>query len=727
MSFQKYTAAALAAASVGYVHAQEAAPAPTSVVEVQGMRAGDMLALDAGAGSATRLGLSVRETPASVDILTQQTMQERGDRTVLDALRGAAGVSGGNPPSAPASLSMRGFNNVLFLYDGMRSSAAGVTSRVEDTWNYDRIEVLKGPASVLNGDTAIGGIVNVVTRKPDRNASGREALLSYGSHGTVRAAFGLGAPMGSDGAYRLDYSHNDSKLGTIPRAGEKIDHLTGAAAFGLGGGTRMEISLDFLKDDNRGYFGTPLVPLSFATEPTSVVSTPDGRVIDRRIAGNNYNVLDDDNSSETWWARIRLHGSFSGGWRWRNELGVNGAKRTFKNSESAVFAAPASIVRDQTLITHDQSYAIDRMDLTNESRIGGFTNRFVVGAEIGRTGFDSQRRFSDGSATTRAMLTTSALNPQVGYYDASPALSSGGGNRTNTTSDINSTAVFAEDALTLAPGFTLVGGLRHDRTSLDRSVRDLNIGSYSAFGTDLNATSARIGAVYNVGAGATVYGQYTTATMPVSTLFLYSASNTAFAQSRGKQAEIGVKQSLLDARLSWTAAVYRIELDNVLSRDPDNSALTVNNGRQSSEGIELGAAWRAMRQWTLSGNAALLRARFDNLIEAGGVSRVGNVPINVPERVVNLFSTWRPDALPADFFLGVNHTGRMFTDTANQIRINGHTTADVGATYRMAHGTVTLRVRNLTDKLYANYGGRATSQVLLAPLRTFELATRFEF
>jgi len=135
---------------------------------------------------------------------------------------------------------------------------------------------------------------------------------------------------------------------------------------------------------------------------------------------------------------------------------------------------------------------------------------------------------------------------------------------------------------------------------------------------------------------------------------------------------------------------------------------------------------RAEHQCTLSGNAALLRARFDNLVEAGGISRVGNVPTNVPERVVNLFSTWRPDGLPAELFLGVNHTGRMFRDTANQIRINGHTTADAGATWRMARGTVTLRVRNLTHKLYANYGGRATSQVLLAPLRTFELATRFE-
>ncbi len=726
MNIQVYKAAALAMMSAGTVGAQEVAPHPVTVIEVPGTRDSGMATLDTNAGSASRLGLTLRETPASVEVITQDTMQERGDRTVLDALRGAAGVSGGNPPSAPASLSMRGFSNVLFLYDGMRSSAAGITNRVEDTWNYERIDILKGPASVLNGDTAIGGIVNVVTRKPERSTS-RQAMLSYGSHGALRAAVDLGGAVGANGAYRLDYSHNESKLGTVPNAGEKIDHLTGAVRFDGPGDIKVELSLDYLKDNNKGYFGTPLVPRAFSTEPTGVVSTPDGRVIDRRIAGNNYNVQDNENSSETYWGRIKLSGNIGPGWRWQNELALNQAQRLFKNSESAVFTSPDSIVRDQTLITHAQHYVSDRFDVTHQGTIAGFGNRFVAGAELGKTGFDSERRFSDGSNATRALLTTSALAPQVGLFNPSPVLSGGAGNRTDTTTDINSAALFMEDALKLGERFTLVSGLRYDHTSLDRSVRDLNTGSFSAFGTTLNATSARLGGVYDFDQTSSAYAQYTTATLPVSTLFLYSAANTAFEQSRGKQAEIGFKQSSQDARLSWTAALYRIELDNVLSRDPNNAALTVNNGKQSSQGLEFTAAWRATRQWSLSGNAAILRARFDNLIEAGGVSRIGNMPTNVPERVYNVFSTWKPDALPAELFLGLNHTGHMFTDTANQIRINGHTTADAGITYRINHAALTLRVRNLSNKLYADYGGRASSQVLLAPLRTVEIGATVDF
>ncbi len=109
------------------------------------------------------------------------------------------------------------------------------------------------------------------------------------------------------------------------------------------------------------------------------------------------------------------------------------------------------------------------------------------------------------------------------------------------------------------------------------------------------------------------------------------------------------------------------------------------------------------------------------------MSRVGNTPPNVPERIVNLFANYRFKEVPVDLLLSVNHTGKMYTDNANQIRINGYTTADIAASYRIKPALLTFRIRNLTDKLYANYAGRATSQVLLAPQRTFELSAKVDF
>jgi iron complex outermembrane recepter protein len=696
-------------------------------ITVEGSRDASSLHLEDSSGTASRLGLSVRETPASVEILSHDAIQQRGARTFSEALRGMAGLSGGGPPSSPTTLSTRGFTSLMYLYDGVRSSGAGVTNRVQDTWNYDRIEVLKGPASVLDGEGAIGGVVNFVTKRPDRDNPHKEALLSYGSYGSTRAAFGFGGALGDASAYRIDYSRNDTKVGTIDRNGERIDHFTSGLALDLGGSVKLDLSFDYLRDNNDAYWGTPLVPRGFGTQPTNVVSTPDGRVIDRRMARTNYNVLDDDNASETYWLRARLTGQLDGGWSWRNEFSANKSNRVFRNSESATFVAPAGIARDQTLITHDQDFWLDRFDATHKGTIGGMDNRFVVGGEYSETRFGSQRRFSNSSAATASLLRVPVFDPYVGFFNDDPALSTGGGNRTDTMSKVKVTSLFVEDALKPVRNLTLVGGLRHDRTDVDRAITDLNLGSYTRFNTSYRSTSGRIGAVYDLTPQSSVYAQYTNATLPVNSLFLLSASNAAFPMSRGKQAEVGFKQSLPEANLEWTAAAYKIELDNVLSRDPANAANTVNNGRQSSRGLELSAVWKPTREWTFAGNLAALDARFDTLVEAGNVSRVGKTPPNVPERVANLFATYRPGKSKLEYFVSLNRTGPMFTDTANEIRINGYTTMDAAVSYRMKNALLSFRVRNLTDKLYATWVGRATSQVLLAPRRTFEVSAKFDF
>jgi iron complex outermembrane receptor protein len=343
------TAMAVAAATaLPSTYAQDTAELGT--VTIEETRDATSLHLNASSGTASRLGLSVRETPASVEILTQEAIAQRGARTFSEALRGMAGLSGGGPPSAPTTLSTRGFTSLQYLYDGVRSSGAGVTNRVQDTWNYERIEVLKGPASVLDGEGAIGGTVNFVTKQPDRDNPHKEALLSYGSYGATRAAFGFGGALGDASAYRLDYSRNDSKVGTIARNGEHIDHFTGGLSVDFGGSVKLDLSLDYLRDNNQAYWGTPLVPRSFATQPTNVVSTPDGRVIDRRLAGNNYNVPDDENSSETTGCARASRGSSTAAGR-----GATSSRPTSRTACSATRRAPCSWRRPTSRATRRSS------------------------------------------------------------------------------------------------------------------------------------------------------------------------------------------------------------------------------------------------------------------------------------------------------------------------------------------------------------------------------------
>ncbi len=357
-------------------------------------------------------------------------------------------------------------------------------------------------------------------------------------------------------------------------------------------------------------------------------------------------------------------------------------------------------------------------------------NRFVIGLEYSKTDFRTQRRFSDGSAATDAALQVSALNPSVGGFNNDPALASGAGNRTDMNTGISTTSFFAEDALKLNPAWSVVAGVRTDRIRLERNVDDLNTGTNSSFGTSYNSNSVRVGTVFDVARNTALYAQYANAVAPVGTanLLILSATNSSFPLTRGKQFEVGIKQSLSAARLDWTLALYQIEQNNVLSRDPANPAITVNNGQQSSRGVELSAAWRASKNWTLSGNLAALDARFDTLIEAGGVSRIGNTPPNVPQRLANLWVDYRFDSMPLLLGAGLNQVGPMYTNNANTVKINGYTLIDLYASWRVKPMQLIFRVRNLGDTLYASWAGaNADNQVILGAPRTLEVMAQFEF
>lgn len=283
-------------------------------VEVIAIQQDQSPSLQATPAVGSRLGLSVRETPASAEVITQEMMERRGARTFEEALRGSAGMTTGGAPGSPSVASTRGFTGgfITYLFDGDRVAVASMVSRPQDTWNYERIEVLKGPASVLYGEGAIGAAVNFVTKRPDRNNPGAEAMLTYGSFGTVRA--GVGVNIGGSSAFRLDYSHQETK-GYIDRNKQRYDNLTMGFTTALTRDLTLDLTMDYSNDSALSYQGTPLVPRAFALQPSDIVSDAAGRVVDRSIAFRNYNVDDAQMSAPasgrvpSWLGRLRRNGS----------------------------------------------------------------------------------------------------------------------------------------------------------------------------------------------------------------------------------------------------------------------------------------------------------------------------------------------------------------------------------------------------------------------------------
>ena len=165
---------------------------------------------NAVAESASRLGLTVREIPATVEVISAATMREQGYRTVSEVAQGAVGVTSGDNPAEPAAFSMRGFTNsqINMLYNGIKIGPQNMTSRITDTANLEAVEFLKGPASLISGEGAAGGSINLVTKQPHTGAIRNEADFSWDSLNSFRAHYGSG---GSTNVLGLDYRFDISR------------------------------------------------------------------------------------------------------------------------------------------------------------------------------------------------------------------------------------------------------------------------------------------------------------------------------------------------------------------------------------------------------------------------------------------------------------------------------------------------------------------------------------
>lgn len=678
--------------------------------------------LDEQTETASRLGLSVRETPATINVITFAEAQSRGLTTTNDALNRVPAVRPSVSPGQPGAVAIRGFGGgaTSVSFNGTRVSTSTMVARVNDSWSFERIEVLKGPASVLFGEGALAGTVNYVSKRPDFTGRRSEALVTYGSRGAGRVAAGTTGPAGSRAAYRADavWSTTD---GTVDANQFETFAVTGALDVKLSPAVTLSTSVDYFRDEyDVVYSGTPLVPRSVARQPLDSVFDAQDFVLDKATREINYNVTDAISGSDETWVRAKLEWRMSPGWKLANEAYFHDSLKAFRRADNFTFTPATNLVaRSATQILNDFLFYGNRVTIGSDTRLGGRRNRFTAGVEANRNDFESLRRFG---ATTAV----NAYAPQRGVFPADTAQ-----NFTRSREDFDTTlnlvSVFAEDALSVVPRLTLVGGLRYDRLFVDRAVTNANTGARSEFDTTFTPVSGRGGAVFDLMPRTQLFGQYTTAVAPVATVLLLSQPNAAFDLTTGKSWEGGVKTTTAGGRVDATASVFTIEQDNILTRDPNDPNLVVQGGTQASTGVEFTVSTEITPQLRLEGSAAFMDVRFEKLLEAGGIDRSGNAPPDVPQRTAGLWASYQFVRLPVTLAGGLTHNGHMFTNNANSTRAEAFTLLDAQATWRLGRGDVTVRGKNLTDTVWVQGSFNNGRNLLIGSPRTVDVSYHFRF
>lgn len=662
------------------------------------------LGLETPSSTGSRLDITPMETPASIQIISGDSIREVGDITVQEALSRAAGiVDQGSSGNGGLGLSARGFsgvNSVMRLYDGLQMVvAAGTMTFPFDTWTVERIEILGGPASVMYGSGAIGGVVNVVPKVP--NTMMREHVLyaAAGNYNTDRLAFDATGPISDKLSYRLTAARSTSE-GWVPRGESSSLAVSGVLRYRFSDDFSLSLSHDMGDQQPATNSSTPV---------------PNG-VFDERLRFVNYAFVNAERYYKDHWTQLKADWQIAPSVNLKSTAFYLTADRLWFGSGTPTYRSATNdfIITQSTDLSHDLKQHGLNVTAVIDAPIWERDNAFSIGADTFSSVFDHVYWITNPNY----VIDYFGTNPgrfvhDPGYY-----------------SYINEFwadqyGVFAEDRFEIAPKLAAVVGLRYDHYEVERHEKLTGVRSAANF----NALSWRVGTVYDLTENLALYASYSTATDPPGSIGNMTASAQLMEMMEGTQYEIGAKQAFAGGRGEWTLAAYHIVKKNLTTTLPEQPGVTQQIGQQSSQGIEAAIAFDFTSSLNVAFNGSILDAKYDDFYEAASgvsISRVGNTPSNIAEKTANATLMW--SFLPEwKARASARYVGPRYADNANSRELESYTVVDAGMRWgALKNLSLDLRVSNVFDLIYAPNSTSATAWTLGAP-RTYTLSANTFF
>lgn len=678
--------------------------------------------LDEPIKTGSRLGLTARETPASVSVADRAIIEERGAKDTQDVINSMTGVNASANPGYGGYVSYRGFTagQITQLYNGIGMSYSSATRPV-DAWIYDRVELIGGPSTFLYGAGAVGGSINYITKLANREEQAVQGRLRYGSYDSSELALGVNQALSTDADpkhfARFDISRTGGN-GYMDRNERESTSMAFSILSDLTPDLSHTLALEYQEDqEDSPYWGSPLL------KPVG-----DTMKIDKDRRFENYNVADGRYEQRVHWLRSILDYQINDSTSLQNTLYHYDAQRDYRNLENYTYNADNSLVsRSAALLQrHDQQVDGNRFELRHDNQLFGLTSQWSAGLDYS---INQQRLHPNSKFNSSPYDTVDPDHFDPGSFSDIPGVNVG--LQKQRKHEVTTLAGFAENRLELTERLSLLTGLRYDHLDMEvTNYGTVTPTSPAFFERTWEPLTGRAGLVYELTPAANVYVQYSTAADPPAG----SLASATYSQvglydlTTGEQWEVGSKLDFLDGRGSATVALYEIVRRDFTVKDSNNPNLTVQAGQQTSRGIELAGKLQVTSKLLAEANYAYVNAEYDEFNEAVNgvsVSREGNTPTNVPDSVANAWLTY--DIAPA-WKAGVDarYVDSVFADNANTLKAPSYTLYGAFARYQVdEHTAVTGRVRNLTDELYAKqaYG----SLYYMGAPRTFEVAVDTQF
>ncbi|MEH1832775.1 MAG: TonB-dependent siderophore receptor [Nostoc sp.] len=648
--------------------------------------------------TATRTDTPLRDVPQSVQVIPQQVLRDQQVTSFQDALRNVSGASLANLPGFhDNSFVLRGFSG-NYLRNGLADPNAAYAA---DLANVERLDVLKGPASVLFGVGSPGATINIITKKP-LSEPFYTVDATFGNYDTYRGAIDLSGPLNDSKTvlYRLNaaYQNTGSFVDFL-----NIKNYSIAPVISLVFGARTKLTIEGEYRDTRDDGFTLGLP-AFGT----VLPNPNGKIpINRNTGEPNYYTEGRVGS-----IGYDLEHQFSDNWSLRNYFQASfssfndfrGASNDFLDDNRTLdrnYFTESGSTNSYNLITN----------LIGKISTGSIQHQLLFGVDLNRS--EGPYQSFSGSA---ALL--DVYNPVYGQPPREPLYS-----RNRLSSLTDSLGAYLQDQVTIAKNLKLLLGGRFDLfTQKNGSLDNDNQFQESSQGGD--AFSPRVGIVYQPIPAISLYGSYTRSFTPN---FGRARDNRPFDPEHGRQYEVGVKADL-SPTLSTTLAFYDLERSNVLTTDPNDDRFSILTGEQRSRGIELNLDGEILPGWNIYAGYAYTDAR----ITKDNTFRVGSRLFATPENAINLWTTYEFQRGGLKGFgvgLGLFYVGEREGDLYDSFsfQLPDYLRTDAALFYKRDQLQVQLNIRNLFNIDYFETTGGQITKVVPGSPTTVEGRISWEF
>lgn len=568
--------------------------------------------------TATKSDTPIIATPQTVNVVTKDEMKQQGVRTVSDALRYTPGVQDevyGYGTRADWTL-IRGFDasNALFL-DGLRTDQTNFVYELEP-YGLERIEVLKGPASVLYGANVPGGLINGVSKRPT-DTTQHEIQISGGSNGDKQLNFDTSGPVtGTDGKleYRLVGAFRNSNT-QVNYTNDNRQYIAPSLTWKIDPDDTVTVLAEYLRERSNGN-ATPYLPAqgSFLPNPDGEISTStflgdpgfDHENYDQASVGLEYTHRFNDSLkfiSNSRYSYLMGDEQMSYG----TCLGGFGCDDGNDDPSSLERSAFKTHTVDHTFQTDN------RLQYTFYT--GAIHHEVSVGADFRH--LVSNEKDYEGDDTP-----IDIFNPIYHGYDTSNLSIDADNDET-----LNQFGIYAQDQLAWRR-WRLLLGIRHDWVS------DNNYDSAGQTGSDqeTQATTGRAGLVYLFPNGVAPYVSYSTSFLPTSGV---NAEGVPYKPTKGQQEEVGVKYQPPGYNVFLTASLFNLKETNVESTDPNNPLDYLQTGEERNQGLELEAKAMILPGWDIDASYAYSNSEILKGDDAGSM-----MPL-VPRHYVSVWSHYQ--------------------------------------------------------------------------------------